>query len=309
MSDTEVFDIVDHFTRKLAADADVAVPVAVIEALVEYVNRSQATTMSELTLLRSQPESLPLEAGCALFKQFFAVTTEHIQDLEKGKQLLLERGCRFVNKASACRQVIAKLGARFIQDDMTILVHSYSRVVLELIRHAAQLGVNFRVLVTEARPTCSGVVTARALQELGVPYQLVADAAVASAMEEVDLVLLGGEAVTENGGLVSQIGTYQVALGAKAAGKLCYAVAESYKFVRRLPLNQRDLPGNAFTALRLEQDSVTTTVTAVKEHDTEMEWLRPRVDYTPASYINLFITDLGILTPAGVGDEVFRIYA
>jgi translation initiation factor 2B subunit (eIF-2B alpha/beta/delta family) len=83
--------------------------------------------MSELTvnltgavaqLLRSQPESLPLEAGCALFKQFFAVTTEHIQDLEKGKQLLLERGCRFVNKASACRQVIAKLGARFIQDDM-----------------------------------------------------------------------------------------------------------------------------------------------------------------------------------------------
>jgi translation initiation factor 2B subunit (eIF-2B alpha/beta/delta family) len=49
------------------------------------------------------------------------------------------------------------------------------------------------------------VVTAKALQELGVPCQLVADAAVASAMEEVDLVLLGGEVVTENGGLVSQV--------------------------------------------------------------------------------------------------------
>ena len=55
------------------------------------------------------------------------------------------------------------------------------------------------------RPAMISVVTAKALKELDVPCQIIADAAVASAMEEVDLVLLGGEAVTENGGLVSQV--------------------------------------------------------------------------------------------------------
>ncbi|RKP05596.1 eukaryotic translation initiation factor 2B, subunit 1 alpha, 26kDa-like protein [Thamnocephalis sphaerospora] len=289
MGSSGPFDIVAFFQQKLAADADVAVPVAAIEALVEYIDRSKAATMSELT--------------------FFAVTTEHIQDLEHGKLLLLERGRRFVEKATSCREGIAKLGTRFIQDEHTLFVHSYSRVVLQLLRNAVAEGLRFSVLVTESQPTGSGLVTARALQKLGVPCRLVPDAAVASVMEAVDMVLIGAEAVTENGGI---IGTYQMALGARAAGKPCYAVAESYKFVRRLPLNQRDLPGNAPSALRLASSSVQPYHTAASPAaggEDEIEWLQPCVDFTPASYIDLFITDLGVLTPADVGDEVFRLYA
>lgn len=90
---------------------------------------------------------------------------------------------------------------------------------------------------------------------------MVVDSAIACAMERTDLVLLGTESVTENGGLVSQVGTYQVAMIAKAARRPCYAVAErysfgsllklvySYKFIRRLPLGQTDLPMDAPTAL------------------------------------------------------------
>lgn len=91
--------------------------------------------------------------------------------------------------------------------------------------------------------------TAEALEKMGIPVTMVVDAAAAYAMEQADLVLLGTEVVTENGGLVSQVGTYQIAMVAKAAGKPCYAVAESYKFLRRLPLGQKDLPANAPTAL------------------------------------------------------------
>ena len=34
----------------------------------------------------------------------------------------------------------------------------------------------------------------------------------------------------------------------------------------------------------------------------------PLVDYTPPSYINLLFTDLGILTPSAVSDELLKLY-
>jgi translation initiation factor eIF-2B subunit alpha len=39
-----------------------------------------------------------------------------------------------------------------------------------------------------------------------------------------------------------QIGTYSIALCAKAMNKPFYVLAESFKFVRLYPLNQRDMP-------------------------------------------------------------------
>lgn len=68
------------------------------------------------------------------------------------------------------------------------------------------------------------------------------DAAAAYVMERVDIVLVGAEGVVENGGIVNKLGTYQLALAAKALGKPVYVAAESFKMVRLYPLNQQDLP-------------------------------------------------------------------
>eukprot|EP00118_Oscarella_pearsei_P010374 m.63461 g.63461 ORF g.63461 m.63461 type:complete len:75 (+) comp35169_c0_seq26:855-1079(+) len=69
-------------------------------------------------------------------------------------------------------------------------------------------------------------------------------------MERVDLVILGAEGVVENGGIINKIGTYQIAVVAKAAKKPVYAVAESFKFVRLFPLSQQEAP-NKIKASRL----------------------------------------------------------
>jgi translation initiation factor eIF-2B subunit alpha len=60
-------------------------------------------------------------------------------------------------------------------------------------------------------------------------------------MGKVNLVIVGAEGVVENGGIISRLGTYQIALLAKAAGKPFYVAAESHKFVRLYPLGQYDL--------------------------------------------------------------------
>ena len=40
----------------------------------------------------------------------------------------------------------------------------------------------------------------------------------------------------------------------------------------------------------------------IEEFDT------PKVDFTPSEYITLLFTDLGVLTPAAVSDELIRLY-
>lgn len=64
------------------------------------------------------------------------------------------------------------------------------------------------------------------LTQAGIPCTLVLDSAVAYIMDKVDLVLIGSEAVVESGGLINAVGSYQMAIIAKAANKPLYALAE-----------------------------------------------------------------------------------
>lgn len=66
-----------------------------------------------------------------------------------------------------------------------------------------------------------------------------------SLVEQIDVVLVGAEAVMENGAVVNATGTFLLALAAKAAGKPLYVAVERYKFIRLYPLNQNDLRGKA----------------------------------------------------------------
>ena len=34
----------------------------------------------------------------------------------------------------------------------------------------------------------------------------------------------------------------------------------------------------------------------------------PHIDYTPPQYITLLLTDLGVLTPSAVSDELIKLY-
>ena len=68
--------------------------------------------------------------------------------------------------------------------------------------------------------------TYEALSAAGIPCALVLDSAVAYVMDKIDLVLVGSEAVVESGGLINAVGSYQMAIVAKAANKPVYALAE-----------------------------------------------------------------------------------
>lgn len=201
--------------------------------------------------------------------------------------------------------------------------------------------------VTEGRPDSTGPHTAKVLTEAGVPVRalwvacststshasrqvtLVLDSAAAFMMERVDMVRRGrgqaGSALTcrpgarwrrgccgewrhdqqawhlpgESRSLAarsSALKRLQVATVAKACGKPLYVAAESYKFARLYPLNQRDLP--------YESKPADFAVPLPESITVE----NPSRDYTPPHLITLLFTDLGVLTPSAVSDELIQLY-
>lgn len=146
---------------------------------------------------------------------------------------------------------------------------------------------------------------AETLRKAGVPASVILDAAVGYYIQQVDMILVGAEGVVENGGIINQIGTHLMAVMAKAADIPFYAVAENYKFVRCFPLNQYDLPTMSSALLYNgdgDKNNAAGTNAQLIEHG------HPTIDYTPPSYITLLFTDVGVLTPSAVSDELIKLY-
>ncbi|KAI9799346.1 MAG: translation initiation factor eIF-2B subunit alpha [Phylliscum demangeonii] len=278
---------------------------------------------------------------------------------------LITHGRQFVTRAKASREKIAHLGRRFVRDGTTVLTNGGSRVVGALLERAAEDGagagpaasvagesgashgrrrrrrqpsigsgtVRFRVVYVLNHDDAArsqqreGLSTIRALRRLGVPVATIPESAVAYALEKtIDMVIVGAEGVVENGGIISRLGTYQLAVLARAARKPFYVVAESHKFVRLYPLSQLDL------GIRQEVVRFSTAVEGEAEEAEEddlvdddddyrpsakAKLLKPgpaaadvadAVDFTPPDLISALVTESGVMTPSAVSEELIRIW-
>ena len=131
-------------------------------------------------------------------------------------------------------------------------------------------------------------------------------------MDQADLCIVGAEGVMENGGIVNKVGTYTLAMVAKTLKKPFYVAVESYKFARMYPLTQRDITDmfrhDSGDANHANTSTAATEIEAtIPKHDM-ISFFHTTIDYTPAEYITLLFTDLGVLTPAAVSDELIKLY-
>jgi len=162
-------------------------------------------------------------------------------------------------------------------------------VVLEL--HAR--GALVEVLACEARPLLQGArLTAWELAEAGVPARLLTDSAAAWAMRQglVDAVLVGADRIAANGDSANKIGTYALALAAKAHGAPFYVVA---------PMSTFDLHLSSGEGIPIEERSALEVLGIQGRRvaaDGVGAW-NPAFDVTPVDLVSAFVTDLGVLVP------------
>ncbi|KAL1597807.1 translation initiation factor eIF-2B subunit alpha [Paraconiothyrium brasiliense] len=335
------FDIVSTYRSILAGDAELTMPVAAIEALVEAIAHSSVSTVAEtLALLEhhtavlkaSIANPISLSAGTDLFQRYLITTLNRPAALNLGpgddfraiRNHLLSNGRLFVDRAKQSREKIASFGKHFIRDGATVLTNGGSRVVGALLRRAAESStMRFRVIYVLSESKSSdlkeGDQIVADLRAHNVPVATIPNSAVAYSLGEVDMVIVGAEGVVENGGIISRLGTYQMGLLAKSKGKPFYVVAESHKFVRLYPLSQFDLPiEQKVLEFRVADDTKgAASKTSEDEGTADMNGAKAKcsglnaddaVDFTPPDLISGIITESGVLTPSAVSEELIKIW-
>jgi methylthioribose-1-phosphate isomerase len=192
-------------------------------------------------------------------------------------------------------------GLSLVPDEAKILHHCNTGALatvdigtaLGVIRTAHENGKRIHVYVDETRPRLQGArLTAWELQQLGVPFSLIVDGAAAFVMKTIgiDLCLVGCDRMAANGDFANKIGTYGLAVAARAHGVPFYAAC---------PFNSIDFSCASGEAIPIEErdpDEVTHLGgTALAPEGTRV--FNPAFDVTPAEYVTAFITERGVIRP------------
>ncbi len=217
------------------------------------------------------------------------------------KQLVLSEAHAIMAEDLAMCYAIGEHGAPLIPARGHVLTHCNAGglatagfgTALAPIRVAHQQQRPIHVFVDETRPFLQGArLTAWELQRAGVPLTLITDNMAAYFMRrgEVDCVIVGADRVVANGDIANKIGTYGLAVLARAHGIPFYVAAPSSTIDMSLPNGD---------AIPIEQrDSAEVTQVAGRSiAPAGVQAAHPAFDITPHTLISALITERGVIEP------------
>jgi methylthioribose-1-phosphate isomerase len=214
---------------------------------------------------------------------------------------LLEEARAIHEEDRSMCHAIGRHGAELLPDGGGVLTHcnagglaaSEYGTALSVIFTAHDLGKRLHVFVDETRPLLQGArLTAWELQRRGVPATLICDSVAAQVMREgrIQAVITGADRIAANGDTANKIGTYSVAVLARAHQIPFYVAAPTNTFDlsladgRQIPIEQR------------AADEVTHGFGRPTAPG-GMPVYNPAFDVTPAELIAAVVTERGIIRP------------
>jgi methylthioribose-1-phosphate isomerase len=192
-------------------------------------------------------------------------------------------------------------GAELIADGDSLLTHCNAGALatagwgtaLAPMYVAHKAGKHIHVFVDETRPVLQGArLTAWELQQEGIPLTLITDNMVGHFMRRGDIqaVFVGADRIAANGDIANKIGTYGVAVLARA---------HSIPFYVAAPLSTIDLniPSGNHIPIEQRDPSEVTSVRGISIAPLGIQAANPAFDVTPQDYITAIITESGIIRP------------
>ena len=189
---------------------------------------------------------------------------------------LLSQGCRVLHHCHTGAIATAGVGT-----------------ALGVISAAHAHGVLRHAWLDETRPRLQGAaLSAWELGCLGVPCTVIVDGASGLLMRrgEVDAVMVGCDRVAANGDVANKIGTYNLALVAKAHGVPFYVCAPGSSIDLATP------DGDAITIEERDAQEITHVQGLSVAAPGAQAW-NPAFDITPAHLVTGLITEFGVLRP------------
>jgi methylthioribose-1-phosphate isomerase len=210
-------------------------------------------------------------------------------------------------------QRIGELGASLLPDDAVVCTICNAGALATggigtalapvYVAHAA--GRRPSVVVPETRPLLQGSrLTAWELGRAGVPCTVIADGMIASRLRrgDVSCVLVGADRIAANGDVANKIGTYGLALAARAHGVPFYVAAPSSTV-------DPATPDGAGIPIEERAPDELLTWGGHRTGPAGVAVWNPAFDVTPAALVTAVITDRGVHAPAAVAASVQAVPA
>ena len=179
---------------------------------------------------------------------------------------------------------MASNAAPLIPEGAKVLTHSSSAAVFEALSRAGEKVSE--AICTESRPALEGLSLAGGLASKGLKVKVVADALASFWVRQVDVVIVGTDAVREDG-VVNKAGTLGLALSAREFKRPIYVLAGTEKF----------LP-SGLSAEFFEEPKPSDEL--LSEPPPGVEPLNLYFDLTPLELLSAVVTEEGPLRPAEV---------
>ena len=222
------------------------------------------------------------------------------RDLPLGavRDALVREACLMKEEDVAANRAIGRHGQALLPDGARVLTHCNAGALatagygtaLGVIRAAVEAGKRLTVWVDETRPFLQGArLTAWELHRDGIPVTLITDNMAGHFMQrgQVDAVVVGADRIAANGDTANKIGTYALAVLARAHGIPFYVAA---------PLSTVDLEVADGSGIPIEErapEEVTHLAGRPLAPD-GVGAANPAFDVTPAAYIAAIATEQGI---------------
>ena len=287
-----------------------AIGVAAAMGLALGMRRSTATGTKQFTtefqklcelMAATRPTAVNLFWAIERMKKAFAEAAQGGCSVEEIKaRLEAEAQAIHDEDVASCRAMGAH-GSTLVPQSARILTHCNAGALatagygtaLGVIRAAAESGKQVAVLADETRPFLQGArLTAWELVKDGIDTTVITDNMAGTMMRlgNVDLVVVGADRIAANGDVANKIGTYAVAVLAKAHGIPFYVAA---------PLSTVDLQTSDGSGIPIEErnDREVTHVGSSRLTPEGARIRNPAFDVTPAGYVTAIITERGIAHP------------
>ncbi|MCA8989460.1 MAG: S-methyl-5-thioribose-1-phosphate isomerase [Planctomycetaceae bacterium] len=250
-------------------------------------------------LAESRPTAVNL--FWALDRMQFTAQSQSGLDPQAMGEVLLETAREIEREDRAMCEAIGKHGAELIPAGAGVLTHCNTGALatagagtaFAVLLEAHRQGKKIHVYADETRPLLQGArLTAWELLQNGIPGTLICDSMAAWVMKEgkIQAVVTGADRIAANGDSANKIGTYSVALLAKAHNIPFYIAAPSSTFDLSLPTGD---------SIPIEERSAEEVICGFGKQTapSEISVYSPAFDVTPAELIAGLITEKGVIQP------------
>lgn len=245
---------------------------------------------------RTRPTAVNLFWAIERMKRKYAELRS--RPLKEIQQELVAESVRIHAEDIAANRRIGDFGNALVPENASILTHCNAGALatagygtaLGVIRSAVEHGKKVAVFADETRPFLQGArLTAWELQKDQIPVTLITDNMAGFFMKQgkVDLVVVGADRIASNGDVANKIGTYSVAVLAKANNVPFYVAA---------PLSTIDMSLAGGDQIPIEERSEHEVVEIHGKRTAPLgiQVRHPAFDVTPAELVSAIITDRGV---------------